>query len=112
MVFKENSMRKSIFLFAILAVMMMSCVTGQYKKLQPSGKADVIGSIQSTFIITGGFRYRSVINEQAYMSLLAEAQKKYPDINVDIRDVSWVIGRQIDPNNYEYSALGKIIKIN
>jgi hypothetical protein len=105
-------MKKNIFFVAILAIMMMSCVTGQYMRLEPSREVHIIGNIQSAFIITGGFRYRSVINEQAYISLLAEAQRKYPDINVDIRDISWVIGKQTDPNNYEYTALGKIIRIN
>jgi hypothetical protein len=47
---------------------------------------------------------------QAYISLLAEAQRKYPDTHIDIRDISWAIGKQLDPPNYEYAALGKVVK--
>jgi hypothetical protein len=87
-------------------------VTGQYMPLQASKNEQVIGTVQSTFVITGSYRYRSAINMQAYISLVAEAQKKYPDTNIDIRDISWAIGKQdATTNNFEYSALGKVIKL-
>jgi hypothetical protein len=42
---------------------------------------------------------------------LAEAQNKYPDINIDIRDIAWAIGQgDAANNNYEYTAIGKVIK--
>jgi hypothetical protein len=42
---------------------------------------------------------------------LAEAGKKYPDILVDVRDISWVIGEGDSANNnYVYTATGKVVK--
>jgi hypothetical protein len=42
---------------------------------------------------------------------LAEAEKKYPDILVDVRDISWAIGAgDAANNNYVYNATGKVIK--
>jgi hypothetical protein len=80
--------------------------------LRSSENAQTLGSVQSTFAITGSYRYRSAINMQAYISLLAEAQEKYPDANIDIRDISWVIGKQdTTTNNFEYSATGKVINL-
>ncbi|MDR2477769.1 MAG: hypothetical protein LBD48_00495 [Treponema sp.] len=96
----------------LLCVMLVSCVTGQYLSMKAAETAEVMGTVQSVFVVNGSFRYRSVINSQAYLSLLAEAHRKYPGVEVDIRDISWVIGRQFDtPNNYEYTAIGKVIKI-
>jgi hypothetical protein len=78
---------------------------------KPPESAEILGTVQSTFAINGGFRYRSVINTQAYISLLTEAQKKYPDTTIDIRDISWAIGKQLETSNYEYVAFGKVIKL-
>jgi hypothetical protein len=81
-------------------------------QLKQAENVKVLGTVQSTFVITGSFRYRQVINKQAYISLLTEAQNRYPDINVDVRDIEWVIGKQDTANNnYEYTALGKVIKL-
>jgi hypothetical protein len=102
--------RQRILVVTFLTALLMSCATGQYMQTKPAENAEILGTVQSTFSINGGFRYRSVINTQAYISLLAEAQKKYPDAVVDIRDISWAIGKQLDPPNYEYAALGKVIK--
>jgi hypothetical protein len=97
-------------LVMVLAGFFVSCTTGQYMQLKPADKAEISGIVQSTFVITGSFRYRSVINSQAYISLLVEAQNKYPDANVDVRDISWAIGKQDTANNnFEYTALGKVI---
>jgi hypothetical protein len=42
---------------------------------------------------------------------LAEAEKKYPDILVDIRDISWAIGGGDSAYNiYVYNVTGKVIK--
>jgi hypothetical protein len=108
---KKMKARCGIAVLVLLAVLLGSCVTGQYMQLKPAENAETLGAVQSTFVITGSFRYRSVINTQAYISLLAEAQTKYPDTNVDIRDISWAIGRQDSTNNnFEYNALGKVIR--
>ena len=95
----------------VLTCLFASCATGQYMELKPKEKVEVLGYVQSTFSITGSFRYRRTINTQAYITLLAEAQNKYPDLFVDIRDISWVIGRgDTLTNNYEYTAIGTVIK--
>ena len=80
--------------------------------MKSSERAEIIGTVNSTFYVNGSFRYRSTINKQAYISLMAEAQKQYPDAIVDIRDISWAIGQgDAANNNYEYSAIGKVIKL-
>jgi hypothetical protein len=100
-----------IFLVIALTGFVISCTTGQYMALKDNENVEILGTVQTTFNVTGSFRYRSVINTQAYINLLAEAQKKYPDILVDIRDISWAIGGgDAANNNYLYNATGKIIK--
>ena len=91
--------------------MLASCVTGDYMIMKSLESVKVLGIVQTTFNVTGSFRYRSTINRNAYISLMTEAQRKYPEIIVDIRDISWVIGKgDTSNNNYEYSAIGKVIK--
>ena len=98
-------------LTVITGLLVSCCVTGDYMPMKPSENVEVLGIVQTTFNVTGSFRYRSTINKNAYISLMAEAQKKYPEIIVDIRDISWVIGKgDTSNNNYEYSAIGKVIK--
>ena len=106
-------MKTKIFLMVIfLTCFLVSCTTGQYMTLKSNEKAEVLGSVQSVFLVPGAFRYRQTINRQAYISLMAEAQKQYPDIIIDIRDISWAIGRgDAANNNYEYIAIGKIIRL-
>ena len=95
----------------LITGLMVSCVTGDYMTMKSPEHVDVLGVIQSTFQVAGSFRYKRVINRQAYISLMAEAQKQYPDIIVDIRDITWAIGQgETSNNNYEYSAIGKVIK--
>lgn len=105
---------KSGFLALIaIAVLSVSCATGRYMEMKQSDRAEVLGTVQSTFLVNGSFRYRRTINQQAYISLLTEAQNKYPDIVIDVRDISWAIGAgDAANNNYEYSAVGKIIKLS
>ena len=101
-----------IFSVFLLTCLLISCATGEYMTMKRSEQAEVLGTIHSTFYVTGAFRYRSTINRQAYISLMVEAQKHYPDLILDIRDISWVIGQgDAANNNYEYSAIGKIIQI-
>jgi len=100
-----------IFSVILLTGLLVSCVTGDYMTMKSSEHAEVLGTIQSTFNVTGSFRYRRTINRHAYISLMAEAQKQYPDLIVDIRDITWAIGQGDSANNnYEYSAMGKVIK--
>jgi hypothetical protein len=100
-----------IFLLLVLTGLFVSCATGEYMKMNSNENAEVLGFVKSAFLVTGSFRYRSVINTQAYITLLAEAQNKYPDITIDIRDITWTIGQgDVANNNYEYVAIGKVIK--
>jgi len=101
-----------IFLVIVLTWLLISCATtGEYMPLRASEQAAILGAVQSTFSVNGGFRYKRTVNRQAYITLLTEAQNKYPDINVDIRDISWVVGTMDYANNYEYTAIGKVIKL-
>jgi len=101
------------FLSVILLIgLLVSCATGEYMQMKSSERVEVLGTVQTTFYVTGVFRYRSTINRRAYISLMAEAQKQYPDTIVDIRDISWSIGQgDAANNNYEYSAIGRVIKL-
>jgi hypothetical protein len=99
-----------IFLVIALTGLFVSCTTGEYMTLKSSENVDILGIVQTTFNVTGAFRYRRVINNQAYMHLLAEAQKEYPG-NIDIRDITWAIGQGDSANNnYEYTAAGRVIR--
>ncbi|MCL2138261.1 MAG: hypothetical protein FWH41_01890 [Treponema sp.] len=103
---------KAMRLLGCLALMgiLGSCVTGQYMSLGRNDNAEILGSVSADFTITGSFRYRKVINTQAYMNLLAEAQKAYPG-NIDVRDISWAVGGGDSANNnYKYTAVGKVIR--
>jgi len=98
------------FVLLALAVCLFSCTTGQYMTLNKNENVEVLGTVSVDFTITGSFRYRSVINTQAYIHLLAEAQKIYPG-NIDVRDISWAIGGGDSANNnYQYNAIGKVVK--
>jgi len=102
---------KLMVLAAVLATgLLMSCTTGQYMTVKSVDNAEILGIIQTSFSITGAFRYRSVINTQAYMHLLAEAQKEYDGI-IDVQDITWAIGKSDTVNNnYEYTAVGKVVR--
>ena len=106
-------MKRKIWIFSVMALvgLLVSCTTGQHMTLRSSEKVEILGTVQTTFNVTGAFRYRRVINTQAYINLLAEAEKKYPDTLIDVRDISWAIGGgEAANNNYEYTATGKVIK--
>ena len=103
--------KKTWFWFSLLAVVffLSSCATGQYMSIGNNEKVEVLGTVRTTFVITGSFRYRNAINNSAYIHLLDEAQKQYPGV-VDVRDITWSIGQMLENNNYEYSAVGKVIR--
>ena len=107
---KNMKTRYWIIPLALWTGVFISCTTGQYMTLKNNENVEVLGTIQTTFNVTSSFRYRKVINNQAYMHLLAAAQKEYAG-NIDIRDITWVIGpSDTANNNYEYTAVGKVIK--
>ena len=94
----------------VLISCLFSCTTGQYMALHRNEEVEILGVVSTDFIITGSFRYKKVINTQAYIHLLTEAQKEYQG-NVDVRDISWAIGGGDSANNnYRYDAIGKVIR--
>jgi hypothetical protein len=103
--------KPGFLLVIVLAALFVSCATGQYMELKQSENAEVLGTVQTAFLVNGSFRYRNTINSQAYISLLAEAQRQFPDAIVDIRDIVWAIGPADTANNYEYTAIGKVIRL-
>ena len=105
-----NNKKLLLGVLLVLIGCLFSCTTGQYMALSRNENAEILGTISTEFTITGSFRYKSVINTQAYIHLLAEAQKEYPG-NIDIRDISWAIGgSDTANNNYQYNAIGKVIR--
>ena len=98
------------FFLTALVASLLSCATGQYMGLKAGEKTEVLGITRTSFEISGAFRYRRAINNQAYMNLLSEAQKEYPGL-VDIRDITWAVGKSDTANNnYEYTAIGTVIR--
>jgi hypothetical protein len=79
-------------------------------QLSSRENGEILGVVKTTFLVNGSFRYRAAIDTQAYINLLAEAQKEYSG-NIDIRDITWAIGKVVD-NNYEYTAIGKVLGTN
>ena len=103
-----------LLLAALIIGIVVSCIsTGEYMPLAKD--ETVIGTVQATFVVRSAmFSFKSTkdaVNKQAYIQLLDAAEKKYPGNN-DIRDIVWVTGRSVDPQNTEISATGKVIKVN
>ena len=106
-----NGKKIRVFILSLTVVVsLLSCATGQYMSMRGNEKADSLGIVKADFSITGAFRYRRAINNQAYMNLLAEAQKEYSG-PIDIRDITWAIGKSdAANNNFEYTAIGTVIR--
>ena len=103
-----------VMIAALIIGIVVSCIsTGQYMPL--SEDETVIGTVQAIFVVRSSmFSLKSTkdaVNKQAYIQLLEAASKKYPGNN-DIRDIVWVTGRVVDPQNTEISATGKVIQAN
>jgi hypothetical protein len=104
-----------VFMVALIAGLAVSCAsTGQYMPLTKG--ETVLGTVQSTFVVRSSFfSMRSVkdtVNTQAYIHLMESAERKYPNINFDIRDIVWVTGKSVDNQNTEISASGKVVQTN
>lgn len=99
--------------FILISVTVSCSTTGEYKPL--SNGETVIGTTQVSFNVRSSFftmkKVRDAINTEAYIKLLEAAERKYPNSNIDIRDIVWVTGRQVDPQNTEIVAAGKVIQI-
>jgi TolB-like protein len=80
------------------------------KVYKPSNQNDnIIGSVQTTFEAIAGLG--SKVNEAAYIALLEMAKKEYQG-NIDIRDITWVMGKKAKGYGmYEFSSNGKVISL-
>jgi hypothetical protein len=97
-------------LAAALAVFgVVSCAsTGQFMPLAQG--ETIIGNVQVTFVAKDTWFTRDAINTLAYIRLLEAAQQKYQG-NIEVRDIQWASGREIDNQNKEISAAGKVIEM-
>ena len=104
---------KKILFCLVLSVLfagLYSCTTGQYMTLSRNENPEILGTVSTDFTITGSFRYRKVINTQAYIHLMEDAQKEYQG-SIDVRNISWAIGGgEASNNNYQYTAIGTVIR--
>jgi hypothetical protein len=77
----------------------------------------VLGTVQASFTARNTLNGRDALNTQAYIKLLEAAQQQYSrndqgGVPVDIRDIVWVSGREVDPQNKEYAVTGKVIRVD
>jgi hypothetical protein len=115
--FYMNILRKTPLILAAAAIgFLASCAsTGNFMPLSPN--ETVIGTVQAVFVARNTLNGRDALNTQAYIKLLETAQRRYsPDdqggVSVDIRDIIWVSGREVDTMNREYAVTGKVIQVN
>jgi hypothetical protein len=54
---------------------------------------------------------KPAIKTQAYIKLLEAAGQKYSG-NVDVQDIVWVTGKNVDQQNSEIVATGKVVWVN
>jgi hypothetical protein len=100
----------------LLVTMTVSCAsTGNFMPL--ASDETVIGTVQATFVARNTLNGRDALNTQAYITLLEAAQQQYSrndqggvPIVIDIRDIVWVAGREVDAQNREYAVTGKVIQ--
>jgi hypothetical protein len=100
----------------LLTTLAVSCsTTGEYMPLKEG--ETVIGTVQETLIVRSTFfsmkKVKDGINTEAYIKLLEAAGKKYPNSNVDIRDIAWVTGEKTSDNlSTKIFVTGKVIRID
>jgi hypothetical protein len=83
-------------------------MTGQYRSSKSTKNAEIIGTVQTNFMMQRVGR--NAINTQAYIHLMEAASQKYEG-NFDVIDITWAIGRQMNDGNTEYTAIGSVIKM-
>jgi hypothetical protein len=109
-------LRKLPFVLAAVVIgIAVSCAsTGNFMPLGPN--ETVIGTVQATFVARNTLNGRDAINTQAYIKLLEAAQQQYSgngtiSPTIDIRDIVWVSGREVDSQNKEYAVTGKVVQV-
>jgi hypothetical protein len=112
-----KSLRKLPFMLtAVVIGILASCATtGNFMPLAQG--ETVIGTVQATFVARNTLNGRDALNTQAYIKLLEAAQQQYSrndqgGVPVDIRDIVWVSGRDVDNMNKEYAVTGKVIQVD
>jgi hypothetical protein len=110
-------LRKLPFILTAAAIgFLVSCAsTGNFMPL--ASNETVIGTVQTTFVARNTLNGRDALNTQAYIKLLEAAQQQYPrnaqgGVSVDIRDIVWVSGADVDNQNKEYAVTGKVIQVD
>jgi hypothetical protein len=100
-----------LLIIAGLAGMAVSCAsTGNFMPLS-SGET-VIGTVQASFTARNTLNGRDALNIQAYIKLLEAAQGTYgQEALIDIRDIVWVSGQEVDNLNKGYTATGKVVRL-
>jgi hypothetical protein len=108
--------RKAPFiLVAVVIGIAASCAsTGNFMPL--GSNETVIGTVQAIFVARNTLNGRDAINTQAYIKLLEAAQRQYSGDGtsgpaIDVRDIVWVSGKGVDPQNTEYAVTGKVIQV-
>jgi hypothetical protein len=105
-------------LFAVMAIVLLcaympvSCAsTGTFMPLERG--ETVLGIIQTAFVARDTVNGRDALNTLAYIKLLEAAQEQYArdGVQIDIRDIMWTSGKKFDDTNTEYSAAGKVVKV-
>jgi hypothetical protein len=110
------SRKMPLMLSAVVIGFLASCAsTGNFMPLSPN--ETVIGTVQATFVARNTLNGRDALNTQSYIKLLEAAQQQYSrndqgGVPVDIRDIVWVSGREVDNMNKEYAVTGKVIQVD
>jgi len=107
---------KLVLAALLLTTLAASCsTTGGYMPLKDGDV--VIGTVQETLTVKSTFfflqKVKDAINTEAYIKLLEAAGRKYTG-NIDIRDILWVTGREVDkdPTLTEIFVTGKVVRID
>jgi len=79
-----------------------------YKPSKPND--NIIGSVQIVLETQAG-QGQKAYDEAAYIALMSAAKQEYQG-NIDIRDITWVLGKRIKGLTYEFSANGKVILLS
>jgi phage terminase large subunit-like protein len=112
-----KTFKKTIYVLTVLLLTAFaaSCsTTGEYMPLKDGDV--VIGTVQETLIVRSTFffmkKVQDGINTEAYIKLLEAAERKYPNSNLDIRDIVWVTGEKTSDNmNTKVFVTGKVIRV-
>jgi hypothetical protein len=111
-----KTFKKTVCILAVLLLTTLaaSCTsTGNYMPLKEG--ETIIGTVQTTFVVQStsvvSKSGKDALNRQAYAKLLETAERKYPNSNIDIRDIEWVTGNTVENTKTEIFATAKVIRV-